>query len=133
MAISIVWNHRWCRFRKARAQSSMGSAAIVVCCEFPNDALEMSIIHRNQIVQTLAASRPDYPLTICICHWTSKRSFQDLQTKPIEGLVDRGRENTVAVVDQITMAGFAIEERPELLLSPLCIRMICNVHMQNAT
>jgi len=111
----------------------MRSAAVVVSCELTNDAAEMSIIQWNQVIQTLAANSPDHPLAICIRHRTSNRSFQYLQTKPIQCLVHLGRENSVVVVEQITMAGSAIEECPELLSCPLRRWMVCYVAMQDST
>src|SRR5260370_393194 len=105
MSMATSGNRRGIRCRKAGPQRSMRSAAVVVRCELTNDAPEMSLIDWDQIVQTLAANSPDYPLAICIRHRTSNRSFQDLQTKPVQRLVDLGREYSVAVADQITMAG----------------------------
>src|SRR5687768_16561243 len=87
MLVVAGYHCRLVRFRKARPQCGMRSAAVVVNHELTNHAPEMSFVHWDQIVQTLAANRPDYPFAICIRHRTSNRSLQHLQTKSTQRLI----------------------------------------------
>ena len=111
----------------------MWSPAIVIGRELSNDTLEVSFIHRDHVIQTLAANRPNYSFAMCVRHWTSNRSFQYVQTKPTQRFVDLRRENRVTIVDYIAMTGLAVHELAKLLSRPLCGRMICNIDMQNTT
>jgi len=88
---------------------------------------KMSLVDGSQIIQTLAAKRPDNPLAVGIRHWTSNWSFQHPQTKTIQSFVNRSREDRVAIVDQIMMARIAVEESAELLSRPLRGGMIRHI------
>src|SRR6476646_2144906 len=93
----------------------------------------MLLVDGNQIIQTLATKGRNYPLAVGVCHGTSNWSFQHAQTKTIQSFVNLSREDRVAIVNQIMMARFAVEERAELLSRPLRSRMIRNIDVQNAT
>ena len=66
----------------------MWSPAIVIGPELSNHTLEVSLIHWNQIIQTLAANRPDYSFAVRVRHLTSNRSLQYVQAKPTQCFVD---------------------------------------------
>ena len=53
-------------FRKTRRQGRVWSAAIVVGNEFTEDALQMPLVQRNQIVQALAPNTANHPLAMSI-------------------------------------------------------------------
>ena len=91
----------------------------------------MSRIQRDQVVQTLATNGADYSFAVRIRHWTSNGRFHYFQTEASEILIDLGRENSIAIMDQLTII-VAVEERSELLPCPLRRGMVRHVHMQHA-
>ena len=72
------------RFRKTRPQGRVWSAAIVVGNEFTEDALQMPLVQRNQIVQALAPNTANHPLAISIRHRAPNRRLQHFKAKALQ-------------------------------------------------
>ena len=108
MSMATGWNSYLIRFRKSGPQGRVGSVAIVVGYEFTKDALQMSLVQRNQVVQALAPNGANQPLAISIRHWASNRCLQHFLAEAVQCRINLGRENTVTVVNEIAMARFAL-------------------------
>ena len=118
-------------FRKTRPQSRVWSAAIVVSNEFTEDALQMPLVQRNQIVQALAPNTANHPLAISIRHRASDRRHQHSQAKALHCRINFDGEDAVTVVNEKSMAGFSIQELTELLSGPIGSRMIRHIAVKN--
>ena len=70
-------------FRKTRPQGRVWSAAIVVGNEFTEDALQMPLVQRNQIVQALAPNTANHPLAMSV---GEGRQLHRMTTMPIRFL-----------------------------------------------
>ena len=61
----------------------------------------MRFRERNEPVQALAAKGTQDTFTNGIRFWTSRRALQYAQTQPLDGLIYLGREDAVAIVQQV--------------------------------
>ena len=73
---------------------------------------QMRFRERNEPVQTFAAKGTQDTFTNGIRFWTSRRALQYTQTQPLDGRINLGRENAVAIVQQVLLSS------PSRLRSP---------------
>jgi hypothetical protein len=60
--------------------------------ELTEGASQVLLMDGNEIVQSLAADRPDYSFAVCIRHRTSNRCLQYFQTKTGHRFIDFARK-----------------------------------------
>jgi hypothetical protein len=101
--------------------------------KFTKNASEVAVIDWDHVIQTFAANRTDDTLAVGIRHRTSNGSPQNVQIKPVQCFIHFGRENCIAVMNDIAVTSLPVHELAELLQRPLCRGMIGHVAVQNAT
>ena len=95
-------------------------------------ASEMSFVEDDDVVQTLAADRPDDALDIGILPGRARGGADGREAERFDGAAERRIEGRVAVVQEKSGGGVVRERLPELLAGPRRGGMPRHVEMQDA-
>ena len=96
----------------------MRPAAIVVTNVLFQDPLQMPLVDRNQIIKAFPSDGADQTFTERVRFRSPDRSLQNAHTETLQGLIGRGRENLVAIMDQEAIRMIECEEFAKLLSIP---------------
>jgi len=89
----------------ARSQAAVWASGIVVTNPFPQHSTKMSLVDRNQKIQSLAAHGPNQPFAKRIGLWRLRRSAQySYSNSPHQFLIEFRRENRIVIMDHKTIA-----------------------------
>jgi hypothetical protein len=83
------------------------------------DSAQVSLVDRNQEIQTLAADSSYQTFAESVRLGRSERSFQDAQAHRLQSRIQLGGVNAVAVVQEEAVRFLSRDDLPELLKSPL--------------
>jgi hypothetical protein len=78
----------------------MRPTPVIVACEFFDDAPEVPLVDRDEVIEALPANRADQPFAEGIGCRGSRRSFQDAHAESFQFVVEARRKDPVAVVNQ---------------------------------
>src|SRR5690606_31275451 len=87
----------------------------------------------NEPVQTLPAKGSQNAFAEGVRFWTSRRALQYAQPQPQDGLIHLGREDAVAIVQQVFVLLLVSHCLSQLLPRPLRGRMRCHVKVNQST
>ncbi len=93
----------------------------------------MTLVERDEPVQTLSPHRPDHTLTERVGLRCPHRRLQHAPAHRRDRAIDAGRVNRVAVMEEEPMRGLAGEDRAELLDRPGRRRMLGHVPVEDPT
>lgn len=91
----------------------------------------MALVDRNQKIQTLAPDRSDQSFTECIRRRSVNRRFERSHAESLQRLVERSREDRVAVMNNKAVRMIKSKELAKLLDAPFRRRMFGHVHVEN--
>jgi hypothetical protein len=80
---------------------------------------QVSLVQRNQEIQTLAADTSDEAFAECVRLGRVERRFQDAQAHRLQGRIELAGVNVVAVVDEEPVRFLSRDGLPELLERPV--------------
>jgi hypothetical protein len=86
---------------------------------------------RNQKIETFSAGRTDDPSTEAVSLGTSRWRFEYTQSHVCNGLVERGRENAIAVMDEKMVAMVRGDGFSQLLECPRRGGVGCHIAVRN--
>src|SRR4029450_13185978 len=118
--------------RNARSQTGMWTAAIVMRHSSSQNRAQMSLIHRNEKIQTFAADCPHKAFAKRVRLGRSDRSSENRQTHRREGPIDALCIHAVAIVDDVPMRLVSRNDHAELLRRPVGRRMRRDVPMDDS-
>src|SRR6516165_9278529 len=84
---------------------------------------QVSLIHRNQEIQTLASDAAHEPFAECIRLRRSEWSFENAQVHRLQSQIELRRVDAVAVVDEESVRFLSSDDLAKLLKYPACRRM----------
>jgi hypothetical protein len=93
----------------------------------------MSLIERDDVVETFAARCSDQSLAEGVRLWNACRCLQHVKVHRFHHIVHSRRERGIAIMDQVSVAFIAREEASELLGRPAARWMFCDIPVQDAT
>ena len=85
----------------------------------PENSPQVSLVQRNQEIQTLAADTSDEAFAESVRLGRMERRFQDAQAHRLQGRIELGGVNGVAVVDEEPVRFLSRDGLPELLERPV--------------
>lgn len=91
----------------------------------------MSLVERNQEIQTLPTNGSHQPFTVRIGRWRLHRRAQNLQSKAFQLVVNFRGEDRVAIMDEKAIPMIAGNSFSELLHSPAGRGMSRDIAVQN--
>ena len=91
----------------------------------------MSLIQRNQEIQTLPADASDKAFAESVRLGRVERRFQDAQAHRLQGRIELGGVNAVAVVDEEPVRFLSRDDLPELLERLVCAGMSRDVKVSD--
>jgi len=95
----------------------MRSSAIIVANPFTKNLLQMTFAEWNQEVQAFSPNRADQPFTERVRFGCPDWRFQNTNAETIQSHIQTGREDGVAVVDNVAVRVIECQELAELLRS----------------
>ena len=87
------------RLRDSGSERGVGTPTIVMHDELVDHQLQVPLVQRDEIVQTLATDGADEPLAKGVRLRRTNWSFEDAQAEASESSIHVGREDRIAVVD----------------------------------
>ena len=81
----------------------MRSAAVVVLDPFTQDPPGMGFTEWDDVIETFAPHCANQPLTMSIGLRRPRRRLQDVKAETSQALVERGREDRVAIMDEVAV------------------------------
>ena len=84
------------------------------------DSPQVSLVDRNQEIQTLAADSCYQAFAESVRLGRSERRFQDAQAHRLQSEIQPGGVNAITVMDDEAWWSLSCDCLPELLKSPLC-------------
>src|ERR1700689_5474083 len=114
------------RLRKPRSQRRMWASAVVVANVLAKYPLQMSCMEWNEKVEALAPDGSDQSFAIRIRLGCANRRFQDPYAESLQ-LGITGRENRIAVVDDVSVWMIERQKLAELLNRPFGSGMVGHV------
>ena len=115
----------------ARSQARMRSSPVVMCDPFLENAAQVPLAKRNQEVQAFAADCSYQWLTESVCLGSPEWRLQYPQLHPLQGGIEIGRVNAVAIMNEKVLRLFAGNHLSELLKCPGGRGMIGHVEVSN--
>ena len=91
----------------------------------------MPFIERNDMIETFPTRGPDQALAERVGLRYANRCFQDAKIHRSQCVVNRRREQGIAIVHDKPVLFFACQHAPELLHGPVGCRMLGDIPMQN--
>jgi hypothetical protein len=113
------------------SQARVRPSAVVMRHPFLHDRPDMSFIHRDYPIQALAPHGADHAITDCVGLRASHRRLQHCQAHCRHRIVNGGRIDAVAVVNQKALWLIAGHNRAKLLDRPRRRRMRRHVPMDD--
>src|SRR6266545_3621621 len=98
----------------------------------PEDSAQVSLVDRNQEIQTLAADSSYQAFAESVRLGRAERRFQDAQAHRRQSRIQLGGVNAVAVVEEEAVRFLSRDDLPELRKSPLCGGMDGDVEMSDS-
>ena len=120
-----TWN------RSVALEAAVSSRRVVVGEERRKDALQMSLVQHDDMIQTLPASRADQPLHERILPRRPRRRDDFLDAHANQRAAKFLAVDAVAVADQIARRRIEGERFANLLADPSCCWMTRDVEMDN--
>src|SRR5690606_23677339 len=121
------------RIRNAWSQRCVRTSAVVMRHPSFERLTQMRFRQRNYPVQTLSSNRPNDAFADGIRFWTSRWALQYAQPQPPDGLIHLGREDAVAIVQQVFVSLLVSHCLAQLLPPPLRGRMRGHVEVDQST
>ena len=117
------------RIRNARAEASMGPAAVIVSNPFFENRKQMPFAERDQEIEALPPHGADEPLAESIRLRCPEWRLQYPQTHRFQARIEIRRVNAIAIMNEEVLCLFASHYLSELLKCPLRRGMRGHVEM----
>ena len=115
------------RQRRILIQRSVGSGTVVILGIGPQDPAQMRFAENDQMIDALAADRPDQPLSISVLPWRSRRNRLVPDTHGPQPSPDDRAENAVPIADEMARRLVPRESLGDLTCDPLGRGMVRHV------
>jgi hypothetical protein len=126
-----VWRVHCPRIRRVHRQGKVRSPVVVVIEISGNDALEMTVIHNDDMIEAVAAQSSDESLHEWVLPWTSRCAEDLLDTHAMKPLLKRPTVDRVTISKQIFRRAVPWKSFNDLLGCPLRGRILSDVEVQN--
>ena len=109
----------------------MRAAAIVMSNPLLEDSPQVSLVQRNQEIQTFAADSSYQAFAESVRLGRAERRFQDAQAHRLQSRIQLGGVNAVAVVNEEPVRFLSRDDFPDLLKRPIRGGMSGNVEVSD--
>ena len=120
------------RIRYPRTQRHVWAAAIVMAMPRPQNRSQMGLRDRDEPIQTFAADRANQSFAYGVRFRTRNGRSQHVDSQGLDRIVEVLGEDSISIMDQVTVPSSVPHDFPQLLQSPVGARMRRHIEMRKA-